>query len=449
MPRKLKKAVSLPIVVPNAAGIDIGATKIFVAVPADLDPEPVRCFQTFNVELQRLAEWLQQCGIRTVAMESTGVYWIPLFQILEKRKIEVRLVNAHHVKNVPGRKTDVADCQWIQHLHACGLLRGSFRPDDEICAIRSLWRHRDSLIELATIHLQHMQKALDQMNIQLHHVISDLAGTTGLAIVDAILTGERDPGKLAELRDWRIRASKETIMKSLVGDYREEHIFTLRQSLKCYRHYQGMIEEVDRQVKGMMQQLPSKIANGEKPPKEKNPRKTPWRNEPPQLRNDLYRAFGVDLTQVPGINTLTAQMLLTEVGPDLSRFQTAAAFCSWLRLCPNPKISGGQILSSRTRPTKNRAALALRMGVQGLHHSQSFLGDYFRRMKARMGTPKAMTAAAHKLARIVYHMLTNQQEYDATVFQEQERRTQDRKFAKLHAHAKELGFQLVPVPAVP
>jgi transposase len=210
-----------------------------------------------------------------------------------------------------------------------------------------------------------------------------------------------------------------------------------------------MIEAVDRQVKGMMQQLPSKVAEGEKPPKEKNPRKTPWRNEPPKLRDDLYRAFGVDLTQVPGINTLTAQMLLTEVGPDLSRFPTAAAFCSWLRLCPDPKISGGQVLSSRTRPTKNRAALALRMGAQGLHHSQSFLGDYFRRMKARMGTPKAMTAAAHKLGRIVYHMVTTQQEYDATVFREQERRTQDRKRAKLQAQAKELGFQLVPVQTVP
>ncbi len=217
------------------------------------------------------------------------------FQILEKRGFEVQLVNAHHVKNVPGRKTDVEDCQWIQHLHACGLLRGSFRPDEEICAIRSLWRHRDNLIQLATIHLQHMQKALDQMNVQLHHVNSDLAGTTGLAIVDAILAGRRDPRKLAELRDWRIKASEETIMKSLVGDYREEHLFTLGQSLQSYRHYQHMIEAVDHQVKQMMQRLPSKVADGEKPPKEKNPRKTPWRNEPPQLRNDLYRTFGVDL----------------------------------------------------------------------------------------------------------------------------------------------------------
>jgi transposase len=449
MPTKKSKAVSLPVVDPDAAGIDIGATQIYVAVPPDRDPEPVRCFQTFTVDLERLADWLQKCGIRTVAMESTGVYWIPLFQILEKRNVEVRLVNAYHVKNVPGRKTDVADCQWIQHLHACGLLRGSFRPSDEICAIRSLWRHRDNLIGLATIHLQHMQKALDQMNVQLHHVISDLAGTTGLAIVDAILVGERDPAKLAQLRDWRIRASEETIMKSLVGDYREEHLFTLGQSLESYRHYQSLIQKVDLRVKEMMQQLPSRVSHDRKPPKEKNPRKTPWRNEPPQLRDDLYRAFGVDLTQVPGINTLTAQMLLTEVGADLSRFPTAAGFCSWLRLCPNPKISGGQILSSRTSPTKNRLALALRVGAQGLHRSQSFLGEYFRRLKSRMGTPKAMTAVAHKLARIVYHMITKQQEYDATVFQDQERRTQDRKRAKLHGLAKELGLQLVPVQSVP
>jgi transposase len=392
--RKRSKAVSLPIVEANAAGIDIGATKIFVAVPADRDVESIRCFDTFTADLERLADWLEQCQIRTVAMESTGVYWIPLFQILEERKIEACLVNAQHLKNVPGRKkTDVEDCQWIQHLHSVGLLRGSFRPNQEICAIRSLWRHRDNLIQLATIHLQHMQKALDQMNLQIHHVISDLAGTTGLAIVDAILAGERDLAKLAQLRDWRIRASEETIIKSLVGDYREEHLFTLRQSLQSYRHYQHLIQEVDGQVKQMMRRLPGRVNIGEKPlPTEKNPRKTPWRNEPPQLREDLYRTFGVDLTQIPGINTLTAQMLLTEIGPDLSRFPTAAAFCSWLRLCPEPKISGGKVLSSKTRPTKNRAALALRMAAQGLHRSQTFLGDYFRRMKARLGTPSKIVS---------------------------------------------------------
>ena len=449
MSKQRNKVASLPVIEPNAAGIDVGATQIFVAVPVDRDTEPVRCFPTFTVDLERLADWLQKCQIRTVAMESTGVYWIPLFQILEKRKIDVRLVNAHHVKNVPGRKTDVSDCQWIQHLHSVGLLRGSFRPDDEICAIRSLWRHRDNLIQLATLHLQHMQKALDQMNLQIHHIISDLAGTTGLAIMDAILAGERDPRKLAQLRNRHIQASEETIMKSLVGDYREEHLFTLRQSLKSYRHYQELIQEIDLQVKQMVLRLPSKIAAGEKPPKGDKIRRTPWRNEPPQLRDDLYRAFGVDLTEVPGINSLTAQMLLTEIGPNLSRFPTAAAFCSWLRLCPNPKVSGGQVLSSRTQPTKNRAALALRMATQGLHRSNTFLGDYFRRMKARMGAPKAMTATAHKLAKIVYHMVTTQQEYDATVFQQQEQRRRLQKSARLHAQARELRFHLVPINSVP
>jgi transposase len=448
--KKQVKVASLPVVEPNAAGIDIGATQIFVAVPADRDPEPVRSFDTFTADLERIGDWLQQCRIRTVAMESTGVYWIPLFQILVKRNLDVRLVNAHHVKNVPGRKTDVLDCQWIQHLHAVGLLRASFRPDDEICAIRSLWRHRDNLIQLATVHLQHMQKALDQMNLQIHHVISDLAGTTGLAIMDAILAGERNPRKLAELRDGRIRASEETIAKSLVGDYRPEHLFVLRQSLGSYRHFQRLILDVDTEVKKMMQSLPVRVDTTQKPlPKERNPRKTPWRNEPPQLRQDLYRIFGVDLTQVPGINTLTAQMLLTEIGSDLSRFPTSATFCSWLRLCPDPRVSGGKILSSRTQPTKNRAALALRLAAQGLYRSQTFLGDYFRRMRSRHGAPKAMTAAAHKLARIVYHMVTTHQEYDASIFEKEDRKVQARKRTKLQAQARELGFNLVPIEAVP
>lgn len=450
MSRKQSKVAQLPVLEPDAAGIDIGATEVFVAVPADRDPEPIRSFETFTADLEALADWLQHCRVRTVAMESTGVFWIPLFQILEKRGIQVLLVNARHVKNVPGRKTDVEDCQWLQHLHTVGLLRGSFRPDDEVCALRSLWRHRDNLIQLATIHLQHMQKALDQMNLQIHHVISDLSGATGLAIVDAILAGERDPRKLAKLRDWRIKATEEIIVKSLVGDYREEHLFVLRQSLDGYRSYQNMIEKLDIEVKRRMVCLPSKVDPIEKPlGKERNPRKTPRRTEPLELRRELYRAFGIDLTQIPGINPLTAQVLLTEIGPNLDRFPTAAAFCSWLRLCPEPRISGGQVLSSKTRPTKNRAALGLRLAAQALHRSQTFLGDYFRRMKARLGAPSAITAVAHKLARIVYHLITTQKEYDSTVFHDQERRTQDRKRRRLQAQAKELGLQLIPVEDVP
>jgi len=450
MLRERRKAAQLPVIEPHAAGIDIGATEVFVAVPADRDPEPIRSFATFTVELEKLADWLEQCRIRTVAMESTGVFWIPLFQILETRGLEVCLVNARHLKSVPGRKTDVEDCQWIQHLHSVGLLRGSFRPNEEICALRSLWRHRDNLIQLATVHLQHMQKALDQMNVQIHHVISDLSGTTGLAIVEAILAGERDPHRLAELRDWRIKASEETIMKSLVGDYREEHLCVLRQSLECYRNYQRLIQELDVEVKRRMTQLPAKVDPAVRPLSEaRNPRKTPRRTEPLDLRTELYRAFGVDLTQVPGINPLTAQVLLTEVGPSLARFPTPAAFCSWLRLCPEPRISGGQVLSSKTRPTKNRAALALRLAAQALHRSQNYLGDYLRKMKARLGAPKAITAVAHKLARIIYHMISRQQEYDATVFHEQERRAADKKQNRLRIQAREMGFQLVPLGVVP
>jgi transposase len=450
MGRNRKSVQNLPVIEPNAAGADVGATQIFVAVPADRDAEPVRCFDTFTADLEALADWLEKCKIRTVAMESTGVYWIPLFQILERRGIEACLVNAQHVKNVPGRKSDVADCQWLQFLHAVGLLRGSFRPDQEICAIRSLWRHRDSLIQMASVHIQHMQKALDQMNLQLHHVISDITGTTGLAILDAILAGERNPKVLAELRDWRIRASKETIMKSLVGDYRDEHLFTLRQSLVAYRHYQGLIGEVDKKVAQLMSELPAKVDPTQEPiPEARNPRKTSYRNEPVGLREDLYLAFGVDLTQVPGLNSLTVQMLLTEIGPDLSAFPNVSAFAAWLRLCPDKRVSGGKVLSSKTGPTKNRAALALRMAAQALHHSQTFLGEYYRRMRARLGAPKAITATAHKLARIVYHLLTTRQAYDESVFTEQEMRFQKRREARLRAQARELGFQLVPLKTVP
>lgn len=444
--RRPPTLASLPIIELNAAGVDIGATQVFVAVPADRDPEPIRSFHTFTVDLERLIDWLEKCGITTVAMESTGVYWIPLFQLLEQRGIEPRLVNARHVKNVPGRKSDVSDCQWLQHLHSVGLLNGSFRPAQEICALRSLWRHRESLIQMASQHLQHMQKALDQMNLQLHHVISDIAGTTGLAIIDAILSGERDPNVLAALRDWRIRASKETIVKSLIGDYREEHLFTLRQSLVAYRQYQQLIAEVDQKVSQMMSHMAANIDPKNHPiPKARNPRKTAWRNEPTGLREELYRIFGIDLTQIPGINSLTAQALLTEIGTDLSRFRTVSSFCSWLRLCPDKRVSGGKVLSSKSRPTKNRAALALRMAAQSLHRSVSFLGEYFRRMKARLGSPKAITATAHKLARIVYHLLTTRQAYDESLFILQELKFKKRKEMRMRALAREFGFDLIPV----
>jgi transposase len=433
---------------PNAAGIDIGATEIYIAVPPDRDAQPVRRFATFTEDLVAAADWLQRCGIETVAMESTGVYWIPLFQILEARRLKVCLVNARYVKNVPGRKTDVSDCQWLQYLHAVGLLRASFRPEQQICAVRSLTRYRESLVQMAAVHLQHMQKALDQMNLQLHHIISDLSGTTGMAILDAILAGERDPVKLAKLRDGRIKASEATIVKSLVGDYRREHLFTLRQSMVAYRHYQKQMGATDLEIEQMLVDF-SDGAEPDAPalpqPKDRHkPRRNDLRFD---LRAHLYRIFGVDLTAIPGINAMTAYVLLSEVGRDLSAFRSAAAFASWLGLCPDNRVSGGKVLSSRTRQVNHRLARALRMAAQALFRSQSWLGQYFRRMRAKLGAPKAITAAAHKLARIIFHMLTTGQAYDETIFAQQEVQNHQRIQQRLRQQAKQYGFQLVEIAA--
>jgi transposase len=378
--RKLKASKTqgeLPVLNSNAAGIDIGATEIYVAVRADRDPKPVRSFPTFTEDLHRLADWLRACGVESVAMEATGVYWIPLFQILEARGFEVCLVNARYYQNVPGRRTDVSDCQWLRYLHSVGLLRPSFRPVDQVCVLRSLVRHRDSLIQTASSHVLRMQKALDQMNLQIHHMISDITGLTGLRIIDAILAGERDPKKLAELRDGRIKASEETIVKALIGDYRREHLFTLRQSLAAWRNYQQLIAECDREIEHQLKTFDNKIDTTAKPlPAPKVQRKRLFGNEPKfDLRGHLYRIFGVDLTAIPGINVLTAHTLLAEVGPDLSRFRGASAFASWLGLCLDNDISGGKKLCVKTRHVNNRAAWALRMAANALHRSHSWLGD--------------------------------------------------------------------------
>lgn len=445
-PRKPNASPMARVLEPNAAGIDIGSTEIYVAVPPDRDPQPVRCFTTFTHDLEGLAAWLQKCGVQTVAMESTGVFWIPLYQILEDRGFRVCLVNARHVKNVPGRKSDVADCQGLQYLHSVGLLRASPRPPQAICAMRSVWRHRESLVQMAAVHLQHMQKSLDQMNIQLHHVISDITGTTGLAIVDAILDGERDPQKLACLRDARIVARQETIAEALVGDYRPEHLFTLRQSLQAYRQDPRWIAACDAEMELDLRQLNSKLDPDQKPLSKPQDRHKPRRNEPRfDLRSHLYGVFGVDLTAVPGVSSLTAHTLLTEVGPDLSRFPNAAVFASWLGLCPDHRISGGQVLSVATRKVNNRLATALRMAAQSLHRSQSYLGQYFRRTRARLGALPATTAAAHKLARILYHLITTRQPYDESGFARIEERARQRQLSYLKKQAAGLGFRLSPI----
>jgi len=438
----------VPVLEPNAAGVDIGATEIYIAVPGDRDVEPVRRFATFTEDLIAAADWLKRCGIETVAMESTGVYWIPLFQMLEARGFKVSLVNPRHAKNVPGRKSDVCDCQWLQYLHAVGLLRASFRPEQQVCAVRSLMRYRESLVEMAAVHLQHMQKALDQMNLQLHHVISDLSGTTGTAIVEAILAGERNPKKLARLRDPRIKASEATIAKSLVGDYRREHLFTLRQSVTAYRHYQQLLANCDVEIEQMLGEFSDGAGPGAPALPEPKDRHKPRRNELKfDLRGHLYRIFGVDLTAVPGIQAQTAHTLLSEVGRDLSAFPNAAAFASWMGLCPDNRVSGGKVLSARTRKVKNRLAKALRLAAQSLFRSQSWLGQYFRRMRAKLGAPKAITAAAHKLARILFHLIATRQPYDETAFAQQEIQNNQRMQHRLRQQAKKYGFQLVQITA--
>lgn len=440
--RCMKRQTDAPLVQLDAAGIDIGATEIYVAVPADRDDEFVRSFDTFTPDLVALADWLQQCRIRTVAMESTGVFWIPLFQILEARGIEVCLVNARHVKNVPGRKTDVLDCQWLQYLHSVGLLHASFRPKQAVCALRVLLRHRDNLVRLSSVHIQHMQKALSQMNLQLHHVISDITGATGLAILDAIIKGERDVEALAKLRDRRIKAPADVIAKSLIGDYHPEHLFTLKQSLASYRHYQQLIGDCDREIHTQMEAFESKA---EPAPRERKTKVSARRAAEENLALQHWRILGVDLTAVPGISSPTVQVLLAEVGPDWSKFRTAAAFSSWLGLCPNNEISGGQVLSSKTRKVNNRAATAFRLAAHSLHHSQSYLGEYYRRMRAKLGAPKAIIAAAHKLARITYHLLMTGQAYEESVFSALEIRAKQRAQTRFEAQARALGFQLTPM----
>jgi transposase len=373
-----------------------------------------------------------------------------LFQILEARGFKVFLVNAHLVKNVPGRNPDVSDCQWLRYLHSVGLLRGSFRPEQAVCSVRSILRHRDSLVQMGSSHVQHMQKALDQMNLQLHHVISDITGTTGIAILEAILAGERNPHTLAALRNRRIKASADTIAKSLVGDYRREHLFTLRQSLAAFRHYQELIAACDREIAQSLEEFESKLDPPvDPPPASSSPSndgsKAKASETPFDLQTHLHRIFGVDLTQIPGINVLTAQTLLAEIGPDFTHFPSGPELASWLGLCSDNRVSGGKVLSVKTRKVKNRAATALRMAALSLHRSQSFLGHFHRRMRTKLGAPKAITATAHKLARIIYHMVTTGHPYDETICAQNEVQNRQRMEARLRKQARDLGLQLVAI----
>jgi transposase len=423
--QRLSKRTAQPGVMhPDAAGIDVGATAVYVAVRPEADAQPIQRFATFTRDLHALAKWLKRCGVRTVAMESTGVYWIPLFQILEAHRFDVVLVNAHHVHSAPGRKSDVADCEWLRYLHSVGLLRGSFRPADAICVLRALLRHRDSLVKTAARSVLHMQKALDQMNVHVHHALSELTGLSGLRIVDAILEGQRDPGRLAELADPHVRASRETLMAALEGDWRAEHLFTLRQARQTYAHYQQQIAACDDEIEAYVRQAQPP---GEEPPSAPPPEApvaaadpAPPATGPQALLAHYARLLGVDLTRIPGIGLSAIQVFYSEVGPDLSRFRSAGHFTSWLNLCPHNKCSGEKILSAHTGPGVNRLAHALRWATQALYRSPSYLGQYFRRLRARLGAPKAITAVAHKLARIIYHLITHHVEYDESLFAQQE-----------------------------
>jgi transposase len=427
---------------PHAAGIDIGASEHWVSIPSELDPEPVRKFSCFTADLYAIAQWLKSRGITTVAMESTGVYWIPLFQILETSGLEVRLVNAHFVKTVPGRKSDVLDCQWLQKLHSYGLLSGSFRPDDQICVFRSYIRQRDSLTKSASVHIQRMQKALTQMNVQLHRVVSDITGVTGMAIIRAIIAGERDPQQLAALKDARAKRSVAEIAAALVGDYRVEHLFVLKQELNLYDMYQQQIQQCDQQIEQCLSEFDSQ--NDEPlPPRPKG--KKPSRNAPNfDLRSHLYLISGVDFTQIDGLEALTVQAIIAEVGLDPTRFPTSKHFTSWLGICPGSKISGGKILSSKTRKVVNRASNAFRIAAQSLANSRTALGGFYRRIRSRSGAPIAITATAHKLARIFYHLWTTGEDFVDAGVDAYEQKYQQRIVKHLKQRAKQMGFDLVP-----
>lgn len=438
-----KTNTQLPTLHPHAAGIDIGATAIQVAVPLDADTRPIRTFTTFTDDLLKLRDWLLQCRVQTVAMESTSVYWIPLFQLLEAAGLQVYLVNARHCKNLPGRKTDISDCQWLQYLHSVGLLRASFRPPEHICAVRSLLRHRATLVRYASDQVRHLHKALTQMNLQVHNVISDLTGVTGLAILEAILAGERDGQKLAALKDHRIKASRDTIARSLQGNWRAEHLFILQQALATWKHYQHLIAQCDAQLEKDLATFAGKPAAQPLPTPASSHRQA-QRNEPRfDARTELHRLCGIDLTQVPGVQVNTALVLFTELGPDfVARFPTAKCFASWLGLCPDNRITGGKIISVKTRNVKSRSAEALRLAAQSLWRARNYLGDCFRRWKARLGTPKAITAMAHKLARILWHLLKHRVPYDPAVWQLAEEKLRQKKIQRLRQNAAALGFTL-------
>ena len=434
----------LAIVHPHAAGIDVGNGAHYVAVPPDRDLHPVRRFECFTADLHRLADWLKNCRIKTVALQSTGVYWIPLYDILEERGFEVYLVNARHTKNLPGRKSDVQESQWLLKLHTYGLLNNSFQPTSEIRVLRTYWRQRAEHVRGVTMCIQRMQKAFTQMNVQLANVISDLSGVTGQMIVRAIVAGERDPWKLAELSNPRIRASKEEIAKSLEGNWRQELLFVLQQELQMFDTYQQRIAECDHELQKNLARLADTV-----PPTKNEAKKNKPNKHHPQfhLADELQRISGVDLTRIDGIDVMVAQTLVSEIGLDMDRWKTEAHFASWLGLCPDNRVSGDKVLARGTRHVVNRAATALRMAATTLLKSQTYLGAQYRRLRSKLGAPKAITAMAHRLARLAYRMLKYGQQYvdKGAAYYEQRNRQQQIEF--LRKKAAQLGLQVTTTPS--
>jgi len=428
----------------NAAGIDCGASAHYVAVPPERDSEPVRCFKTFTADLHRLADWLVACGVKTVAMEATGVYWIPIYEILEGRGLAVLLVNARHVKNVPGRKSDVSDCEWLQQLHSVGLLRGSFRPSAEIAALRSYLRHRETLIQSAATTVHRMQKALVLMNLQLHGVISDITGTTGLRVLRDILRGERDPVLLAQHRDPRCQASEGEIAAALAGHYQPEHLFVLGQNLELYDVLQGQIRSCDTQIETYLRRLAIDAPVPRDPLPPARSRRKLSRNEPTfDIRSVLHQLSGADISQVHGIGSYNALRLVSEIGHDMARWPSEHHFTSWLTLAPDNKISGGRLLSSRTQPSANRAAAILRGAAMSVGRTQTALGAFYRRLAYRIGKAKAITATARKLAILVYRILKGTLIYKDPGADAYDSRHRESVLRRLRNRAAGLGFSLV------
>jgi transposase len=438
---------NLRVVHPHAAGIDIGSKRHYVAIPAECEGETVRSFGCLTPDLHELAKWLKQHQVDTVAMESTGVYWIPVAQVLDSYGIEVNLVDGRAAKGIPGRKSDVQDCQWLQELHTFGLLRGAFRPTQDMAVVRSYWRHRAELVKAAAEQIHLMQKSLELMNLQLHKVLSDVTGVTGMTIIRAIISGQRDPVVLAKMRHPQVKSSTETIVKALTGDWREEHLFTLQQAVETYDFFHGQMAACDQQIDGYMQRLPGKV---EAKDVERHTGRHRRKNQVHfDLGRELHRITGVDLTRIDSIDVLTAQTVISECGYDVSRFPTERDFSSWLGVCPNHVITGGKVRRRRTRKVYNRAAQALHLAAQTLHHSKTALGAYYRRMKARLGPPKAITATAHKLACLIYRMLKFGMEYVDKGQEAYEKQYRERVLHSLKKHASQMGYAIVPIPVQP